>query len=463
MSDFTTALQARVTSIESQLCVGLDPRVDDARALEQACVPLARAVAPYAAAFKVNVAFFERFGAEGIAALERVIAALPAGPLVILDAKRGDIGDTMQAYADALDRLPRVGAITLSPYLGLSTFAPFLARSGLGVFILARTSNAGSAELQERRLEGGDTVAEHVARTVAAHPDAARLGLVAGATHPRAIAALRACAPDSWLLVPGVGAQGGDLDAALAAARRSDGLGALISVSRAIADAASPAAEAARLAAATWAGTSSPVESPEARRRSRLDGELAELLLRTGALRFGTFTLKSGASSPFYFDLRRIAGDAAALAWVGRALAELLRPLRFDRIAALPYAALPLGTAAALAAGKPLIYPRKEAKDYGTKAVVEGPFEPGETAVMLDDLITSGLSKTEALEKLRGAGLLVRDVVVVLERGGAVARAALAASGLTLHALSDAARIFAVLRGQVDDADLDRAVRYLEA
>lgn len=453
MSGFFARLDARARAAQSQLCVGLDPRVGGADQLEAACLPLAEAVAERAAAFKINVAFFEAFGAAGAAALERVVAALPDGPLVILDAKRGDIGDTMEAYASSLSHLPRVAAITLSPYLGLETFAPFLHR--VGVFVLGRTSNPGSAELQEERLVSGDTVAEHVARTVAAHPTP--MGLVAGATHPEAIARLRACAPNSWLLLPGVGAQGADLGAALAAARRADGLGALVSVSRGLAQAADPAAEAARLADATYVQSAGEPQSPAAPR------ELATLLVRTGALRFGEFTLKSGASSPFYFDLRRLSGDAAALAWIGRAFADLLRPLRYDRIAALPYAALPLGTAAALAAGKPLVYPRKETKDYGTKAVVEGPFEPGETVVMLDDLITSGLSKTEALDKLRAAGLLVRDVVVVLDRGGQPARHALAAQGLTLHALTTAEAVFAVLRdtGSVPAADLDRALAYV--
>lgn len=467
---FFDALATRAQAVRSQLCVGLDPRVDSASKLVPTCLRLAEATAPFAAAFKVNAAFFERFGGQGVTALERVVEALPEGPGIVLDAKRGDIGATMQAYADSLDHVPRVGAITLSPYLGLETFEPFWARIGLGIFVLGRTSNPGASELQAQTLTTGESVSSHVARTVAAHRQRARLGLVAGATDPLAIAELRARAPETWLLLPGVGEQGARAEDVIAIARRpSDGLGALVNVSRSLASAADPAAAARDLAASTWPGDPAPAPGSRASFVDHLAQQqthrLARLLLRTGAVRFGSFTLKSGASSPFYLDLRRLAGDPEALGWVGQALADLLRPLCFDRLAALPYAALPLGAAASLASQKPLIYPRNEAKKHGTGVLVEGPYEPGETAVVLDDLVSSGSSKFEALEKLRGAGLVVRDCVVVLDRGGPPARAALAAQGLTLHALATAAEVFQTLRGTSDgppSADIDRALAYLE-
>ncbi len=148
---------------------------------------------------------------------------------------------------------------------------------------------------------------------------------------------------------------------------------------------------------------------------------LAARLLSLGCVRFGDFTLKSGQKSPIYIDLRRLVASPETLALAAEAYAALLRGLEFDLLAALPYAALPIGTAVSLRGNWPLIYPRKEAKSYGTKAVIEGVYEAGQRAVVLDDLITTGESKLEAIAKLTAAGLTVTDIVVLIDRqaGGA--------------------------------------------
>lgn len=148
---------------------------------------------------------------------------------------------------------------------------------------------------------------------------------------------------------------------------------------------------------------------------------LADGLLDLGCVRFGEFTLKSGQTSPIYLDLRRLVARPHLLAEAAVAYVDLLRPLSFDLLAALPYAALPIGTAVSLHGNWPLIYPRKEAKAYGTKAVIEGLYRPGQRAVVLDDLITTGGSKLEGIAKLTAAGLTVTDIVVLIDRqsGGA--------------------------------------------
>jgi len=161
---------------------------------------------------------------------------------------------------------------------------------------------------------------------------------------------------------------------------------------------------------------------------------LADSLLQAGCVRFGEFTLKSGLSSPVYLDLRQLVSYPKLLAQVAAAYAAILEKLQFDRLAALPYAALPIGTAVSLLGNWPLIYPRKEAKEYGTRAEIEGFFQPGEQVVVIDDLTTTGGSKFEAIEKLTAAGLKVKDVVVLIDRQSGASQA-LAQAGLALHAV----------------------------
>ena len=161
---------------------------------------------------------------------------------------------------------------------------------------------------------------------------------------------------------------------------------------------------------------------------------LADGLLSAGCIKFGDFTLKSGLKSPIYIDLRQIITYPKLLEQIAAAYLPILRPLSFDRLAGLPYAAIPIATAISLAGNYPMIYPRKEAKSYGTKAEIEGEYHAGETAVIIDDLTTTGGSKFEAIEKLTGAGLIVKDVVVLVDRQSG-AKESLEQAGFQLHAV----------------------------
>jgi uridine monophosphate synthetase len=160
---------------------------------------------------------------------------------------------------------------------------------------------------------------------------------------------------------------------------------------------------------------------------------LPSLLFDSGCIQFGTFTLKSGLTSPIYVDLRLLVSRPSLLRQVARAMAQIARTLTFDRLAAIPYAGLPIGVALALEMDRPLIYPRHEVKAHGTRRAIEGAFKPGETVLLVDDLITRGDSKLEAIAPLEEAGLTVRDVLVLIDReqGG---KADLAGRGYHLHA-----------------------------
>ncbi len=181
--------------------------------------------------------------------------------------------------------------------------------------------------------------------------------------------------------------------------------------------------------------------------------ELSRELHRIGAVRFGAFTLKDGRESPFYLDLRILVSHPTTLARVGRALAKRAAELSYDRIAGIPYAGLPIAVAMALVAERPIVYPRKEAKEYGTKKAVEGEFAAGEVALVVDDVITSGGAKLEAIAQLREVGLVVEDVLVVVDRSDPENNPIVAA-GLHLHSVL---RIEPMLQSLLEDGSIDRA------
>ncbi|HQE93777.1 MAG TPA: orotidine-5'-phosphate decarboxylase [Anaerolineae bacterium] len=465
---FADKLNAAITHKNSLLCVGLDPEagkfpadfLPDAPTVARVkafCLDIIAQTADLVCCYKPNSAFFEQYGAEGWEALREVIAACHAADvLVLLDAKRGDIGSTATAYARAVFDGLDADAVTVSPYLGRDSIAPFLAYPGKAVFVLCFTSNPSAAAVQQH---GAPPLFERIAGQAQTWGDNSQLGFVVGATQPEALASVRALAPDRWILAPGVGAQGGDLETALSAGLDAQGSGMIVPVSRAILYAEDPRAAALMLrdqinvARSDLTGFRKPVRS-----------HLILALYEAGCVKFGEFTLASGKPSPIYIDLRRVISFPEVFRRVVMAYVHEVSGLTFDCIAAVPYAALPTAAAVALQLNRPLIYPRKEVKAHGTGQAVEGAFAPGQTAVAIEDVITSGGSIITAIQTMQDAGLKVQDVVVLVDReqGG---QAALAEKGLRLHAVLTIGQILDTLRaeGCITAATFEAVKRYLTA
>jgi orotidine-5'-phosphate decarboxylase len=241
--DFVASLRAAWSRNDSLLCVGLDP--DPARfpaslgrgpeAILRFCTAIVDATADLVCAFKPQIAHFAAERAEGeLEALIRHIHERHPGVPVILDAKRGDIGATAEHYArEAFERY-RADALTVNPYLGLDSIEPYLAWEGKGVVILCRTSNPGGSDLQLLDV-GGERLFERLARLVVEKWNrGGQCALVVGATYPEEIARVRAIAAELPLLVPGIGAQGGDIEATVRAGRTAAGAGLILNSSRAI-------------------------------------------------------------------------------------------------------------------------------------------------------------------------------------------------------------------------------------
>lgn len=489
--DFFARLDSIVHEKRTALCIGLDPRVEKADPDPAASIlaknrRLIAATADFAACYKPNIAFYEAWGPEGLKALEESLALIPKGIPVILDAKRGDIDSTAAAYAQAAFERLGVDAVTLSPYMGRDTVTPFLAYEGKGLFLLCRTSNPGAGAFQDIMVaspeasSGREAFYIKVARECLSWSSS--IGLVVAGNDLKALSAVRCAAPRAWFLAPGIGAQGGDPASALAAGCREDGAGVLVMAARAVADAADPAKAARELRDAIEGARAKVLEEKSASRKrgtgfvpegqARLKKELISALIRTECFKLGDFVLKSGKKSPFYIDLRRLVSEPEAMRLAGEAYASLANGkaedraagLDYARIAGIPAAGLPLATAASLASGRPMIWPRMPVKEHGSGNRIEGAWKAGEKVLLLDDLITTGASKLEAIGILRGEGLVVEDLVVLIERG-VQGRKDMEAAGVRLHSFLQARELFSVCEelGLIDSARRLELEAYVDA
>lgn len=241
MVDYESKLESRRHATQSSLCIGLDPELERLPAgvarspagVLQFTMAIVDATADLATAYKPNFAFYETLGPAGMDVLQRLIAAIPRAIPVIGDAKRSDIGNSARFYARAAIEVFGCDAMVVNPYQGRDSVEEYLAHAGRGIYVLARTSNAGAADFQDIVVDG-EPLYLRVVREAQRWHCAATLGFVVGATARQPLRQVRQAAPQAQLLVPGIGAQGGDLASAVRDGARLDGGGVLVSASRSI-------------------------------------------------------------------------------------------------------------------------------------------------------------------------------------------------------------------------------------
>ncbi|KAK8814824.1 hypothetical protein WA556_006863 [Blastocystis sp. ATCC 50177/Nand II] len=425
---FFDMLTARIEKSHSLLCVGLDPHGNELKehtpeGLKAFCARLIEATKDVACCYKPNSAFFEAIPG-GVEALAEIVKTIPEDIPVLLDVKRGDISTTAQAYAEAAKQVGAHG-VTLNAYMGYDAIKPFLEEDFGGCFVLCKTSNPSSNEFQILRTRDTDGEERFLYEIIAKKAAEWGTGVVVGATDGNALRNVRALCPNIWILAPGVGAQGGDLDDVIRAAIRDDGMGIVVPISRGISRAEDPHAAAVNYRDQINSAIERVLTERKAAAKTVLDStqkQFIEAAIRASVLRFGEFKLKSGRLSPYFFNMGNFK--------TGRDMAEvaecytktiLKSGLEFDVIFGPAYKGIPLCAVVAAAMAQhgrnvEFAYNRKEAKDHGEGGCIVGSALKDKRVLVIDDVITAGTATRESVSIIEKEGGKVVGLVIALNR-----------------------------------------------
>ncbi len=448
---FAEKLDAAIGSNNSLLCLGLDPNpemlppsedrsVGSIASLQNWLENVVEQTKNLVCAYKPTLGFYLALGAEGLDLLAAVLSCIPAHIPVILDAKHGDLNTASQLAKTFFQQL-RVDAITVNPYIGQEGVTPFLLYPDRAVFVLTHTSNPSAEAIQSYPVE--NPLYLDVVKTAQTWGSTEQLGLEVGTTKPAVLAQVRDLAPERIILARSIWSESTDLSSILAAGLDRNGTGLLLPVPQdwlSQPDSLELKVDELRreiedLRTQLYQSPSTcNLRQPEPLSLLTPSQALIVQLYDIGCLMFGSYVQASGAVFPYYIDLRRIISDPQLFHQVLAAYAIVTEPLKFDRIAGIPYGSLPTATGLALKLNRPMIYPRKEVKAHGTRRLVEGHFEPGETALVIDDVLITGKSVLEGIQKLEDSGLRVTDIVVLIDHEGGV-RAKMQQHGYQAHAV----------------------------
>ncbi|MGK7877860.1 MAG: bifunctional orotidine-5'-phosphate decarboxylase/orotate phosphoribosyltransferase [Xenococcaceae cyanobacterium] len=391
-------------------------------------------------AYKLTLEFYQVLGSSGLGLLHQTLKAIPADIPVILDAKHSGI-NTSTIFAQTIFLNWQVDAVTLNPYTGQDEVAPFLLYPQKAVFVLCATANPSAAVLQEYPTAESPLYLQ-LAKEAKTWGTPEQVGLEVGGTSD-VFARIRSVAPERLILVRDLSTEGSDLKKTLEVGLNANGEGLIIPVPQEMLGSEEPREpirelreeiNQARVEIAQGSPTCSVWLPDVCLLNQHPHKDLILQLYDIGCIHFGEFVQASGATFPYYIDLRTIISHPQVFEKVLSAYADILKDLSFDRIAGIPYGSLPTATGLGLRLNSPMIFPRKEVKAHGTRRLVEGKFHSGETVVVIDDILITGKSVIKGAQKLQSVGLKVRDIVVFINHEEGV-RERLEKNGYRSHAV----------------------------
>ncbi|MEL6929074.1 MAG: bifunctional orotidine-5'-phosphate decarboxylase/orotate phosphoribosyltransferase [Cyanobacteria bacterium J06600_6] len=436
--NFTEKLNRAIATNNSLLVVGLDPNLemmpeayqnqDDLLAGIEAWLRwVINSTSDRVCAYKPTLGFYQALGIPGLQLLERILTAIPQSIPIILDVKHSDL-NTSTVFAKTIFEQWQVDAVTLTPYAGQDHAAPFLVYADRAVFILAHTSNPKAETLQLfPNLEQPFYL--QVVKEAQSWATPEQLYLEVGTTNVDILRKIRAIAPERTILLRSLWSKKNNLESLIETGLNSAGEGLLIPIPQDFLSSNDLSKKVATLNQKlniyrqnkSDRGASCEIWTSDVCLLSSHPYQSLILeLFDIGCLLFGEYVQASGATFSYYIDLRKIISNPHIFNQVLDAYGDIVQQLEFDRIAGIPYGALPTATGLALNLQRPMIFPRKEVKAHGTRRLIEGNFNPGEKVVVIDDILISGKSVMEGADKLKSAGLEIDDIVVFIDHEGGV-------------------------------------------
>lgn len=449
---FASKLRVAIATNQSILCLGLDPNPEIMPAKYKAKYDaeiyavdalvdslwewmnfIIQSTSDLVCAYKPTLGFYTAMGSAGLELLAKTLAAIPPEIPIILDAKHADLNSSSVMAKTAFEQWG-VDAITLSPYIGQDLAARFLMYPDKAIFVSCYSSNNTAQDFQlypnpDRPLY------LNVVQNCQSWAGMENLALEVGAAVPNALAKVRSLAPERLILARSIWANSNaikNLGAILSAGLDRNGGGLILPVNQDALAIGEPAELVRSLRdqvneAIALTATQLPtcdlwmpdvcLLNPQA---NLPHTNLIMQLFDIGCITFEETVQASGQVFPYYIDLRRIISNPQVFDAVISTYAEILRNLKFDRIAGIPYGSLPTASGLALRLNFPLIFPRKEVKAYGARRLIEGNYEAGETIVVVDDILISGKSAIEGAQKIESCGLKVVDIVVFIDHEAGV-------------------------------------------